>query len=77
MNNKKTLTLTDIKPGESGEIKSISDGGLSSRFLSIGIVAGDAAEKLFSGAFGKISAFRFGDIVIALRKSDSDCVKLG
>lgn len=65
-------TLNNLTKGGVAQIYDLeARGDMRRRLLDLGIIPGTRTKCLFTSAKGAISAYLFGDTVIALRRDDA------
>lgn len=68
---KKTVALSDIRPGEHAVVRELrSTGGMRRRLLDIGLIENTDVECLGRSPGGDLSAFLIRGAVIAIRSED-------
>ena len=69
--------LTDLKPGERAEVRSVrARGAMRQRLLDLGFVPGTVVELDLTAPFGTLRAYRLRSSVFALRETESSCVEI-
>lgn len=68
----RTLSLSDIQPGQSAVVKELhSEGSIRRRFLDIGLIEGTKVECVGRSPGGDPCAYLIRGAVIAIRSEDS------
>ncbi len=65
------ITLDQLKVGEIGIVKSISDEEIKRRFLDIGLLVGTKVECVLESPFHNPKAYLIKGAMIAIRISDA------
>lgn len=69
--------LSDVRPGESAQIiKMCGEGGIARRLTELGLIPDCRIECLFRSPSGDPTAYRIRGAVIALRKADTDFIRV-
>ena len=75
--NHATLYLSDLKPGMTGEVISLSNSGaMRQRLMDLGLVAGRRVTCLGRSLWGDPAAYEICGAVIALRRADCEQILL-
>ncbi|SMC23602.1 ferrous iron transport protein A [Clostridium acidisoli DSM 12555] len=72
------MSLSDLKPGESGIIKNIGcDERLAKRLFALGLIEGTKIKVKTSAPFGDPIVVHVRGFNMAIRKSDANKISLG
>lgn len=72
-----TLYLSDLKPGMTGEVISLSNSGaMRQRLMDLGLVEGSRVTCLGRSLWGDPAAYEICGAVIALRRADCEQILL-
>ena len=75
--HKKTMTLSQLKTGESGQVGSLFIGGAMRRRLQdIGLVRGAFVRCIGCSPLGDPSAYLIKGALVAIRKKEAECIRL-
>lgn len=72
-----SLSLAELTRGEKAVVREVnSPGSIRRRLMDIGLVEGTVVECIGRSPFGDPSAFQIKGAIIALRREDSNTVKI-
>ena len=75
--NHATLYLSELKPGMTGEVLSLSNSGpMRQRLMDLGLVEGSRVTCLGRSLWGDPAAYEMCGAVIALRRADCEQILL-